>query len=96
MKRIFRNYPIANDVAEVFHYDYSDSISSCMKSMNGIFHSQNLPVNLNLRSKRHTLAVPGWDFDNGNILSLPTKICEWAVGAIIILPDFQTDTIMAV
>jgi len=82
MKRIFRNYPIANDVAEVFHYDYSDSISSCMKSMNGIFHSQNLPVNLNLRSKRHTLAVPGWDFDNGNILSLPTKICEWAVGAI--------------
>ena len=56
MKRIFRNYPIANDVAEVFHYDYSDSISSCMKSMNGIFHSQNLPVNLNLRSKRHTLA----------------------------------------
>lgn len=82
MKRIFRNYPIANDVAEVFHYDYSDSISSCMKSMNGIFHSQNVPVNLNLRSKRHTLAVPGWDLGNGNILSLPVKICECAVGFI--------------
>lgn len=26
MKRIFRNYPIANDVAEVFHYDYSDNL----------------------------------------------------------------------
>lgn len=82
MKRIFRNYPIANDVAEVFHYDYSESISSCMKNLNGVFHSQKAPVNLNFRCKRHMLAVPGWDLGNGNILSLPVKICECAVGLI--------------
>lgn len=79
MKRIFRNYPIATDVAEVFHYDYSESISSCMKNLNGVFHSQKAPVNLNFRCKRKTLAVPGWDLGNGNILSLPVKICECAV-----------------
>ena len=39
-------------------------------------------MNLNLRSKRHSLAVPGWDLGNGNILSLPVKICECAVGFI--------------
>lgn len=82
MKRIFRNYPIATDVAEVFHYDYSESVSRSMENINGVFHSKNVPVNLNLRSQRHTLAVPGWDLDNGNILSLPVKICECAVGLI--------------
>lgn len=82
MKRIFRNYPIANDVAEVFHYDYSESITKYMENENGIFHSINVPINLNLRSKRHTQAIPGWDLDNGNILSLPIKICECTVGLI--------------
>lgn len=82
MKRIFRNYPIVNDVAEVFHYDYSESITKYMENENGIFHSIDIPVNLNLRSKRHTQAVPGWDIDNGNILSLPVKICECTVGLI--------------
>lgn len=82
MKRIFRNYPIANNVAEVFHYDYSESITKYMENENGIFHSINVPINLNLRSKRHTQAIPGWDLDNGNILSLPIKICECTVGLI--------------
>lgn len=82
MKRIYRNYPIADDVAEVFHYDYSESISRYMENVNGIFHSKNVSVNLNLRSKRHTQAVPGWDLGNGNILSLPVKICECTVGLI--------------
>lgn len=82
MKRIFRNYPIANNVAEVFHYDYSESITKYMENENGIFHSINMPINLNLRSKRHMLAVPGWDLGNGNILSLPVKICECTVGLI--------------
>ncbi len=79
MKRIFRNYPIGNDIAEVFHYDYSESITKYMENENGIFHSINMPINLNLRSKRHMLAVPGWDLGNGNILSLPVKICECTV-----------------
>ncbi len=82
MKRIFRNYPIANDVAEVFHYDYSESIMKYMGNENGIFHSIKAPINLNLRSKRHTQAISGWDLDNGNILSLPIKICECTVGSI--------------
>lgn len=79
MKRIFHSYPIVDDVAEVFHYDYGESITRYMENKNGVFHSINVPVNLNLRSKRHTLAIPGWDLDNGNILSLPIKICECTV-----------------
>lgn len=79
MKRIYHNYPIADDVAEVFHYDYGESITKYMENKNGIFHSINVPINLNFRSKRHTLAIPGWDLDNGNILSLPIKICECTV-----------------
>lgn len=77
MKRIFHSYPIVDDVAEVFHYDYGESITRYMENKNGVFHSINVPVNLNLRSKRHTLAIPGWDLDNGNILSLPIKIHWW-------------------
>lgn len=82
MKRIFRNYPIATDVAEVFHYDYSESISKCMENINGVFHSNNSSINVNSRCKRDTVAVPGWDLGNGNILSLSVKICECAVGLI--------------
>lgn len=79
MKRIFCNYPITTNIAEVFHYDYSEGISRCMENINGVFHSINIPVELNKKYKRYTIAVPGWDLSNDNILSLPFKICECVV-----------------
>lgn len=85
MKRIFRDYPISTDVTGVFRYDYGESISRCMENIHGIYHSKNVPIHLNWRCERHTMAVPGWDLGNGNILSLPVKVCECA--AVVIGDD---------
>lgn len=76
MRRIFSKQKIAKNVAEVFRYDYHESIDVCMSQSGGLYYSNGCPINLSQTKAKSDILLPGWDFGKGNKLTLPWKVCE--------------------
>lgn len=76
MRRIFRPFPIDEDVPEVFRYSYDISLLKSMRFDGGVYYSRDRIIDLSDRTARKTMLVGGWNLENGNILSCKDKICE--------------------
>lgn len=77
MKRIFVNYPVSDSIASCFCNDYYESLIYSMDlDEYGFMQSKGIPINLISNGNINQIPIPGWDLGNGNILSMPTKICE--------------------
>lgn len=77
MKRIFVNYPVPDSVPECFRMDYYETVRLFMeKDEYDFLHSKGYQIEITSNRKINKIPIPGWDLGNGNILSLPSKICE--------------------
>lgn len=76
MRRIFSKQKMVENVAEVFRYDYHESLDVCMSQSAGLYYSNGSPINLSQKKAKSDILLSGWDLGKGNKLTLPWKVCE--------------------
>lgn len=58
MRRIFSKQKMVENVAEVFRYDYHESLDVCMSQSAGLYYSNGSPINLSQKKPKATFFFP--------------------------------------